>query len=396
MVSAAMRSREGGALRIALLLESDGPGGAEVMLLHLAEELRRRGHEVLPVGPANRTGWLGARFRELGFDPATFLLRRPLDWQCLQDLTRLLRAHRIEVVHSHEFAMAVYGAAAARRVGARHIITMHGGRYFAEQWRRRVALRWAARRSVAIVGVSRATARDLQVTLGLPAERVVVVPNGAPFRAGVRERVRRELGVSDTELLLVAVGNLYPVKGHAVAVRALARLPRDAAMPRWRLAVAGRGEELAALRALAEREGVAPSIHWLGFRDDVPDILAAGDLFVMPSLSEGLPLALVEAMSAALPIVASAVGGVPEVIAHEREGLLVPPGDVEALAVALQALIRDTALRRRLGAAARERARREFSVSAMADRYEHLYRGGPTAASIALGAGVREPGVAVR
>src|SRR5581483_9678464 len=129
-------------LRVALLLESDGPGGAEMMLLHLAEELRRRGHEVLPVGPDNKSGWLAERFREHGFAPATFSLRRAIDLRCLRGLTALLRAHDIQVVHSHEFGMAVYGAAAARRIGARHVITMHGGRYYAEQWRRRAALRW--------------------------------------------------------------------------------------------------------------------------------------------------------------------------------------------------------------------------------------------------------------
>src|SRR5689334_10687465 len=101
-------------LRIALMLESDGPGGAEVMLLQLAEELRRRGHDVLPVGPDNGSGWLAGQFRERGFTPATFSLRRPLDFNCLRGLAHLLRDKRIQVVHSHEFAMAVYGAAAAR------------------------------------------------------------------------------------------------------------------------------------------------------------------------------------------------------------------------------------------------------------------------------------------
>lgn len=372
-----------GPLRVALLLESDGPGGAETMLLNLAEELRRRGHEVLPLGPADRTGWLASQFRERGFAPESYLLRRALDPACARQIAEILRANRIQVAHSHEFSMGVYGAVAARRAGVRHIITMHGGRYYAERGRRRAALRWAVRRSDALVAVSEATARDLRATLRLAGDQVVVVHNGIPFREGQRASLRDELGLSADELLLVAVGNLYPVKGHAVLLRALGELHRSgaAANVRWRLAIAGRGEEEENLRALVAEEGIADRVVLLGFRKDVPDILAAADVFVMPSLSEGLPLALVEAMAAALPIVVSDVGGVSEVAAAGREAILVPPGDVARLAEGVATLLHDHAARAALGAAARERAVRDFSVSTMCEAYERLYRGEAAARS---------------
>jgi glycosyltransferase involved in cell wall biosynthesis len=121
--------------------------------------------------------------------------------------------------------------------------------------------------------------------------------------------------------------------------------------------------------------GIGARVHLLGFRDDVQDILAAGDLFVMPSLSEGLPLALVEAMSFGLPVVVSGVGGIPEVVTDGVDGLLVPPSDSTALAAALRTLLDDPALRRRLGTAARARALRDYAITTMADRYERLYRG---------------------
>ena len=374
-----------GPLRVALLLESDGPGGAETMLLNLAEELRRRGHEVLPIGPAGRAGWLGERFRELGFAPESYVLRHALDPACMRQIIGMLRSHRIQVAHSHEFGMGVYGAFAARRAGARHIITMHGGRYYAEQRRRRAALRWAARRSDALVAVSEATADDLRTTLHLPVDDVKVVHNGIPFRAGSRDLVRDELGLSPSELLLVAVGNLYPVKGHAVLLRALGELRRSggiADVP-WRLALAGRGEEEPKLRALAREEGIAEQVTLLGYRQDVPDILAAADVFVMPSLSEGLPLALVEAMAAGLPVVVSDVGGVPEVAVAGREAILVPPADPTRLAAGLAALMRNRDARAEMGAAARERAHRDFSVSTMCEAYERLYRGEAVSRSVA-------------
>jgi glycosyltransferase involved in cell wall biosynthesis len=359
-------------LRIALMLECDGPGGAELMMLDLAKELRARGHEVRPVGLAAGTGWLGARFRDAGFEPASFELRHPVDFAAVRALTAILREFRADVVHSHEFTMAIYGAAAARRAGARHVITMHGGLYYAGAWRRRAALRWAARRSDALVGVSRATAAALERNLGVRAPLLHVIPNGIPLRTGARDRVRRELALDPGELLLVAVGNLYPVKGHAVLLDALATLG-DA--PPWRLAIAGRGEEESRLRACAPSAGIGARVHLLGFRDDVQDILAAGDLFVMPSLSEGLPLALVEAMSFGLPVVVSGVGGIPEVVTDGVDGLLVPPSDSTALAAALRTLLGDPALRRRLGTAARARALRDYAITTMADRYERLYRG---------------------
>ena len=282
--------------RIALMLESDGPGGAEMMLLQLAEELRQRGHFVLPVGPEHGAGWLSERFRESDFAPATFSLRRPLDWRCLRDLTRLLRDRAITVVHSHEFTMAVYGAVAARRMAARHVITMHGGQYFADRWRRRAALRYAVRNSAALVAVSGATASHLQRALGLHDGAVTVVPNGISFRGGNRPLLRRELALSDDVLLVLAVGNLYPVKGHRTLLDALGLVHRAHPALDWHLAIAGRGEETGAVEALAREHGIAHRVHLLGFRRDVPDLLAAADVFAMPSHSEGLPLALVEAM----------------------------------------------------------------------------------------------------
>ncbi len=362
-------------LRIALMLETDGPGGAETVVLQLGEELRRRGHDVMPVGPAPDGGWLGREFAARGFTPRTYVLHRPLDWGCVTSLTALMQSHRTQVVHSHEFTMAVYGSVAARRAGARHVITMHGGRYYAEAWRRRMALRWAMAHSVATTAVSGATATDMRRTLGVPGDAVRVVPNGIAMPRGERPTLRRELHVGDDELLIVAIGNLYPVKAHAVLLRALAELEEQGGAPPWRLAIAGRGEEEQRLRDLAADAGIASRVHLLGFRSDTPDILAAGDLFVMPSLSEGLPLALVEAMATGLPIIASEVGGIPEVVARDTEAVLVPAASPPALAAAMRSLLGDPVRRIALGAAAQRRAHRDFSVATMCNAYEALYRG---------------------
>ena len=353
---------------IALMLESDGPGGAERMVLQLAEELRRRGHEVVPVGPARGCGWLAGEFRDRGFRPETFQLRFPFDPLCLAGLVSALRARRVTAVHSHEFTMAVYGAAASRLLGVPHVATMHGGIGFSDRWRRRVAFRWACRTSRAVVAVSRASAAEMEARLGLSPGTFQVIPNGIRPEHASGADFRGELSLPGATLLILAVGNLYPVKGHAVLLRALSSCGIAA-----HLAIAGRGEELESLAALAKELGLGGRLHLLGYRADIADLLAAADVFAMPSLSEGLPLALLEAMFAGKAIVASAVGGIPEVITDRVEGLLVPPADIGALSGAMTELLGDPELRTRLGQAAATLARSRYSIETMAASYLSLF-----------------------
>ncbi len=358
---------------IALMLESDGPGGAENMLLQLAEELHRRGYAICPVLPDKGLGWLAAECRKRGFEPETFSLRRPLDWRCLHGLIDVLRRREVDLVHSHEFTMAFYGAAAARWLHKPHIITMHGGQRVLSHWRRRLAFRWSMRQSSAVAAVSGATRQLFLDSLHLSPEAITVVHNGiVPSPAGNPVSLRRELGLAEGEILIVSVGNLYAVKGHIVLLQALRELKARTDLPPWRIALAGRGRETERLKQFAADQGL-DRVHFLGHRPDVPDILAAADAWVMPSLSEGLPLALLEAMFAGKAIVASAVGGIPEVIESERDGLLVPPSDPRALAAALARLMSTPLLRASLGRAAQEKATNQFSLARMTDDYERLY-----------------------
>ncbi|NUO64184.1 MAG: glycosyltransferase family 4 protein [Gemmatimonadaceae bacterium] len=360
------------ALRIALLNETGGPGGAEHMLLDLAEGLRARGHEVIPIGPDDRNPWLGEQFRARGFAPETYSMRGLADLRCLRGIATMLRRRGAQIAHSHEFTMGVYGAGAARIARIPHVLTMHGGRYYAGKLQRRIALGIAARLTGAVVGVSSSAARELERTLRLRPGRARVVPNGVPERRGDGERVRRELGLGAGERLVVAVGNLYPVKGHIVLLRALASLSGEE-RARTIVAIAGRGEEEARLLAFARERGIADRVRLLGYRSDAADVVTAADVYAMPSLSEGLPLALLEAMMAGRAVVASSVGGIPEAARDGEHALLVPPGDEDALAAALRRLLGDAGLRERLGRAARARALEEHGIARMLDAYEQIY-----------------------
>jgi glycosyltransferase involved in cell wall biosynthesis len=194
------------------------------------------------------------------------------------------------------------------------------------------------------------------------------------FSAGIDERraARRELGVEGDELVLLQVARLDYLKDHATALRTVA-----AVIPRWpgvRLVLVGTGPEQGAIEQLVREYKLEGHVRLLGLRTDVPRLLAGADLFLLTSISEGIPLTVIEAMAAGLPVVSTGVGGVPEVVEQGRTGLLAAAGDHATLAVRICELAANTSVRQDMGRRGRERARALFSERLMHDRYDRLYR----------------------
>jgi glycosyltransferase involved in cell wall biosynthesis len=362
--------------RVALLMGTDGPGGAEMMVFRLAHELRERGCEVVPVLPTGGYGWLGGLLRGDGFEPEEVpLSTRWVDARCVRALIEVFRRHEIDVVHSHEFDFAVLGTAAARLSRRPHVITFHGGLTATTTMRRRVALRLAIGASAATVAVSAATRDRFAQDLGIGQDAFDVIHNGVPEAPGDAAAVRAEFGCRDGDVVVLAVGTLERNKGHHVLIDAMRRFEDRQTGASWTLIIAGGrgGDQHQPLLELVQERDLGQRVHIVTGRNDIADLQALADVFVMPSFVEGLPMAMLEAMVAGNAIVASDTGGIPEALSGGSDGELVPPGDVAALEAALAGLIGDPERRARLGDAAARRAQRDFTVGVMAERYHLLY-----------------------
>jgi L-malate glycosyltransferase len=302
----------------------------------------------------------------------------------LADIVRLCRRVRPDVIHCHLADATLLGTLASLGFWrTRVIITKHSPVLVPERsrldWRnavRRAALWLLYRRARTIAAVSAQTRQALLSSFGLSPARVVAIANGVPIpppRSTRPEGLRAGLGLAPDALAVLNVGRLVPVKGQIHLVAAMAELV--GIQPRLMLMIAGEGPCRQELVSRIAALGLADRVRLLGDRDDVAELLAATDLAVVSSLSEGTSLAVIEAMAAGKPIVATAVGGNLDLLADGQSALLVPAGDASALARALARLAEDPALAARLGATARDKARAEYSIDRVAAAYAALWEG---------------------
>ena len=358
-------------MRIVHVVQGLGIGGQERLVVQLCHELVARGHEAaivrLSPGGVLRTEAdpipVYDATRALGADPALTVR-----------LAYLLRSLQPDVLHTHNPAPMLYAvpAAVAARV-RRRVHTKHGVNVYSRR-----AL-WAARGIVraldAVVAVSPQTADVARVKELVPEGRLHVVPNGIPLGqfgpdAEKRARIRTELGIDADAFVVGSIGRLAVEKDYPSLVRAMQPLLGE----HVRLVIVGDGDARTEVEQAA-RGSRARYTALTGFRRDVPALLSSFDLFALSSRTEGLPLAVPEAMASALPVVATSVGGLPSVVSSDC-GVLVPPEDEAALRRAIDDLRRDRRRAHAMGAAARQSALERFSIEVMAAKYETIYRDG--------------------
>jgi L-malate glycosyltransferase len=352
--------------------------GGETQVLGLTLELRAMGHRAeLLCDPA---GELWRRAQAAGVVCHPMAIRNALDLAAAVALRRRLRDGRYDVVHFHTsraHAMAPWVRGLTRAAVVTRRMDCVPNRLFA---------RWLYGRAVDGVAAISTSVADALVRAGVARERVTLIPSGidcAHFRppsADERAQARAALGLGDADLAVGAVGALEPRKGHRYLVEAMALLGRHSPAGGAVAIIAGDGSLRDALAAEVRRLGLGDArgadgrVRLVGPVEDARSILWALDIFAMPSLSEGLGVALLEAMACGLPCVASRSGGIVDAVDEGRSGILVAPGDAPALAGALADLCAQPQTRIAMGAAARALAVERFSMAAMARRTVELYR----------------------
>ncbi len=320
----------------------------------------------------------GRLFERLSADgrPTAFVARRPgLDLSLGARLRSEFDRLGADVVHAHNRTALFYGVVAGLFRPRRALVYTEHDRSFPERLRVRGLHAVLSRRVDAVAAVCGAVRDAIVATERFPPDRCRVIVNGVadpePASGAARESVRAEFGVAAGRPLALVIGHLTDVKDHATLLDSLARIE-----PAHRpfTVVAGDGPLRGALEERRARLALQADVAFPGYRTDVPRLLGGADLLVMSSKSEGLSIALVEAIARGVPIVATAVGGNAEVVGDGENGLLVPSGNPPALAAAITRLAEDEALRARFAAAARERFARRFRIGAMIDAYQELYR----------------------
>lgn len=357
------------------LIDTGGPGGAETIYLNVVEGLDRERWRSVAVVPWRE--WLSAELEQRAIEPHLLTTQGSFDVRYLSRLHELIRRERIDLIHTHLLTSSVYASVVARLARLPVVSTFHGqvdlsaaGRYAA------VKFRIVNRRRNRVVFVSESLRRALQSAAPLGETDARVIYNGidvAQFQPGRDHSLRAKLGIGPDELLIGAVGNIRPAKAYGVLLQATALLRERGESMHIAIVGDAQGALFEELLALRQALGLEGTVHFTGFRSDIPRVLQNFDLYALSSSSEGFSLATVQALASGLPVVATRCGGPEEIVTGGETGLLVPPNSPAALADALAELIRDPARRALLAEGGRRSVVQRFSVETMVREYDALY-----------------------
>lgn len=376
-------------MRVLHVIKAVGIAGAEQHLLTLLPGLRAKGVDarlMLLAEAANPLDDYLARLAALDVPTERYLMRgRHLDPALFGVLRQHIRQSQPDIVHTHLLHADLYALPAAFSVNVRTVSNRHND----DPFRRRVPLRqlhrWLWRNTDAGIAISAHIAQFCQTVEGAFPDKLFTIPYGVVYRDRLAERpdakraLWQTLGVADDALIVGMVGRLIEQKGMGYGIAAFAQVAAE--HPSAHLVIVGDGALRPQLEAAAAAAGLRGRVHFLGWRDDAARLMLGFDVFLMPSLWEGFGLVLLEAMSAALPIVASRASAIPEIVLDGETGVLAEPQDVDALAAALGQLLTDAPLRHHMGMMGQERLETNFSAARMIEQtravYQHVTRQTP-------------------
>lgn len=366
-----------GPIRVGLIVHVMQVAGAEVLV---RETVQRLAGKIDPtIFCLDAVGQIGEEMKRAGAAVVCFHRRPGRDFGVSLRLARAVAEKQIEVLHAHQYSPFFYAALARPLCGFRPrlVLTEHGRHYpdHVSPVRRAVNRLVLDRLANAVTACCRFSAEGLRATDGFSGARITVIENGIEvnnYGSGDKRQARQKAGLDPARKYLIHVARHHPVKDQATLLRAFAQaLPE---LPQVDLLLVGDGPLRGELENQAVELRIVDRVKFLGIRADIPDLMRAADIFTLTSLSEAASLTLLEAMASGLPVVVSAVGGNPEIVRHEHEGLLFPRGDTNACAAAFRRLFAEPALAARLGAAGRARASEKYQLSRTVEQYYHLYR----------------------
>ncbi len=348
-------------------------GGAQTALLRLLRELDRSRYSPTVACFYNGDSPLAQQIRALDIPVIDLGMTHKWRFDAFWRLYRLLRRERPAILHTWLFHANIPGRVLGRLAGVPIIISSERTMGMESRWRYWLN-RLTAPLADRIVCVSQNVARFAAEAIGLPKDKLVVIPNGIPlagFTPGRNTDLRAALGLPTEALVIGSVARLDPVKDTHTLLQAFASLVHT--HPEAHLLLVGDGPERTSLEAYVVQQRLTGRVIFLGERKDVPALLQTMDIFALSSLWEGMPNVALEAQACALPVVATAVGGTPELVVDGVTGLLVPPADPAALARAISTLLRDPDLRRTMGQAGQQRVQEQFDITSTVEKTTALY-----------------------
>jgi len=353
-------------------------GGAERLLLGILRNLDPNEFESVVCCIQDR-GELADEAEALGIPVILLNLMQKggYDRAVVPALRQIIRERHIDLIHTHLYHANLYGRLAARREDIATIASVHNT-YKKRKWYRHLLNRWLVRKTFVVTAGSEDVEKDLLEVDRLPRNKVVRLPNCIDLSrvetALNTVEAKQRFGFAATDRVIGTVGRVEEQKGHIYLLQAFAQLRQQSGGENLRLLLVGDGRLLPKLRETAASLGIADACHFPGNLSRLADVYRAIDVFTMPSLWEGLSLAMLEAMAAGLPMVATEVGGARDVLGDSRYGLLVQPRDPDMLAQAIARLLADPASCAALAAAGCNQVRRHYSVTALTSQLSDLYR----------------------
>jgi len=360
-------------IRLAHCIDDLTSCGAQQVVRYLTTNLDRTRFQ--PVVYTFKEGPVADVIRQA--DVPVRLLRRKFpkfDVNLALQLHKCLKRERIEILHAHLFGATLHSMIAARGIlGLSKIVTLHCDRE--DNVLQRLGYPFLFSAATCVIGVSQNASRIMGERYRNLQRKLLTIPNGIDLqlfnKRSPKEPIREKLNLPIKSKIIGAIGRLAIEKGYAYLLKAFAQVKKID--PEAHLIIVGEGELSLTLQTLKNTLKLNRSVHFLGSRNDVPELLQAMDVFVISSLWEGLPLVLLEAMASGVPLVATRVGGVPEVVAYGEEGLLVPPGDSDSLAQAITRVLREPSLGQQFADKALQKVRSRYSVEHMVREHERLY-----------------------